>query len=324
MIRMMKSFILLYLVLFTCQLGFAQTEKIILDTDLDSDVDDVGAMAMLHTLEDHGRVEILGVIVTSDDLFAPQCTDAINHYFKRPHIPIGAEKGIELRDFSKYTKAISRAFPHNLTDYKSAENATLLYRRLLAQEADNSVTIVTIGHLTNLMHLLRSAPDGISDFSGLELVRKKVKLWACMGGQFPEGKEANFYRPDPESTQITVKEWPGRVIFSGWEIGNEIITGGEFLKKSLSPKSPVYLGYQLYNDFAGRQSWDQSILLYLISPDSYWELGPKGKALVHKDGSNAWQADENGQQQYLIPKTPPSEVAKIIDALMVGYYREGF
>ncbi|WP_439482484.1 nucleoside hydrolase [Cyclobacterium plantarum] len=320
----MKNLLLSWLCLICCELTFAQTEKVILDTDLDSDVDDVGALAMLHTLEDHERVEILGIIVTSDDLHAPLCADAINHYFERPEIPIGVEKGIALREFSKYTRSISHSFPKRLNKYADAEDATRLYRKLLAKEADSSVTIVTIGHLTNLKHLIQSAPDDISKLSGLELIRKKVKLWACMGGQFPVGKEANFYRPDPESTQITAEQWPGRVIYSGWEIGNEIITGGDYLKKSLKSDSPVYMGYELYNDFSGRQSWDQSILLYLISPDSYWELSPKGMAIVHDDGSNGWKTDKNGQQQYLMPKTPPTEVAKIIDALMVGHYRAGF
>ena len=55
--------------------------KIILDTDIDSGVDDVGALAILHTLADHQVVEILGIIVTSDDQHAVSCTDAINHYF---------------------------------------------------------------------------------------------------------------------------------------------------------------------------------------------------------------------------------------------------
>lgn len=128
----MKSLYLIGLALLCCKLTFAQTEKIILDTDLDSDVDDVGAMAMIHTLEDHERVELLGVIVTSDDPFAPQCADAINHYFNRPDIPIGVEKGIPLNNFSKYTKAISKAFPHRLKGYDDAEDATQLYRKLLA------------------------------------------------------------------------------------------------------------------------------------------------------------------------------------------------
>lgn len=320
----MKTWLSIYLLFLVLGASLAQTQKIILDTDLDSDVDDVGAMAMLHTLEDHERVELLGVIVTSNDLFAPQCADAINHYFNRPDIPIGVEKGIPLKDFSKYTKALSRAFPHRLKAYNEAEDATQLYRRLLAAQPDSSVTIMTIGHLTNLRNLIESNPDAISDLSGMEMVRKKVKLWACMGGQFPEGKEANFYRPDLESTKIAVERWPGSVVYSGWEIGNAIITGGAYLKNSLGPESPVYLGYALYNGFAGRQSWDQSILLYLISPDSYWELSPKGRAVVHEDGSNEWEADKNAQQQYLVKKTPPTEVAKIIDALMVGHYRTGF
>jgi inosine-uridine nucleoside N-ribohydrolase len=300
----MKILYLIGLALLCCTVAFAQSEKIILDTDLDSDVDDVGAMAMLHTLADHGRVEIMGVIVTSDDLFSPQCADAINHYFTRPDIPTGVEKGIQLTNFSKYTKALSNAFPHRLTDYDDAEDATRVYRKLLADQPDSSVTIVTIGHLTNLRHLIQSAPDDISALSGMELVRKKVKLWACMGGQFPEGKEANFYRPDSESTQIVVDNWPGRVVYSGWEIGNEIISGAEYLKKSLSSESPVYQGYKLYNNFAGRKSWDQFILLYVISPYSYWELSPKGKAVVHEDGSNIWEVNNNGLQTISGSKNP--------------------
>jgi hypothetical protein len=65
-------------------------------------------------------------------------------------------------------------------------------------------------------------------------------------------------------------------------------------------------------------------LLYVISPYSYWELSPKGKAVVHEDGSNIWEVNENGLQQYLVRKTLPTEVAKIIDALMVGQFRPGF
>ena len=67
----MKSLFLNCLVLLCCQLTFAQTQKVILDTDLDSDVDDVGAMAMLHTLARHGRVEILGIMCQAVMTFTP-------------------------------------------------------------------------------------------------------------------------------------------------------------------------------------------------------------------------------------------------------------
>lgn len=299
--------------------------KVILDTDIDSDVDDVGALAMLHTLADHRIVEILGIVVTSDDQHAPSCTDAINHHFGRPKLPIGVETGIKLREFSKYTKTISEEFEHDLVAYQDAEDATDLYRRLLSAQPDSSVVIISIGHLTNIRKLMESKPDRHSELSGTELIRKKVKLWSCMGGAYPEGKEANFYRPDPESTRIAVKDWPGEVVFAGWELGNRIITGGDYLKKTVSPESPVWRAYQLYNGFAGRPSWDQASILYAVTADQdYWELKKGGYVRIEADGSNQWVEGNETNQAYLVEKMAPGEVAKIIDALMAGIYRPGY
>lgn len=305
--------------------SYAQSPvKVILDTDIDSDVDDVGALAMLHTLADHQVVEILGVVVTSDDLHAPSCTDAINHYFERPDIPIGVEKGIALREFSKYTKEIRAEFEHDLASYEEAEEAVSLYRRLLSEQPDSSVVIISIGHLTNVRRLMESKPDEHSDLSGMELIRTKVKLWSCMGGMFPEGKEANFYRPDPESTKVAVENWPGEVVFAGWEIGNNIITGGDYLKRSLPTRSPVWRAYQLYNNFAGRPSWDQASILYAVAAESgYWELNDEGHVEVAEDGSNQWISGAPGNHSFLVEKMAPEEIAKVIDALMVGVYPQG-
>lgn len=303
----------------------AQGINVILDTDIDSDVDDVGALAMLHTLADHNRVEILGVIVTSDDPFAPGCTSVINQFFGRPDIPIGVEPGISLNNHSRYTRQLSEEFPGAISDYDEAEDAVQVYRRLLANAQDSSVVLISIGHLTNVARLLDSSPDSYSDLNGVELVAKKVKLWSCMGGHFPEGKEANFYRPDPASTVHSVRNWPGRVVFAGWEIGQEIITGGLFLRNYLPEDSPVWRAYQLYNNFSGRQSWDQASVLYAISPEKdYWQLEENGQVVVAEDGSNTWEQGNTSNQAYLKVNHAPEELAKIIDALMVGVYSDGF
>ena len=300
-----------------------QGVKVILDTDIDSDVDDVGALAMLHTLADHGRIELLGVVVTSDDPYAPACTSALNTYFGRPGLPIGVEPGIALNHHSRYTREISEEYPSSFSDYEQAEDAVAVYRKLLVQSPDSSVVIISIGHLTNIARLLASPADEISPLQGKELVARKVKLWSCMGGHFPEGKEANFYRPDPASTVNSIANWPGKVVFAGWEIGQEIITGGLFLKQYLSEKSPVWRAYQLYNNFSGRQSWDQVAVLYAVSPD-YWNLESGGRVVVADDGSNVWEEGEDSGQAYLKVSHSPEELAKIIDALMVGVYSEGF
>ena len=77
--------------------------SVIFDTDLDSDVDDVGALAVLHALVNNGEAKILAVIVTSYDMYSPLCADAINTYLRRPDIPIGVNKKTRLRSFSRYT-----------------------------------------------------------------------------------------------------------------------------------------------------------------------------------------------------------------------------
>src|SRR5688572_29562092 len=143
---MKKAFLLLYLVFLFSRVGLAQY-KVILDADIDSDVDDVEALAMVHTLADQKKIDFLGVIVTSDDPYAALCTDAINNYFNRPRLPIGVLKNQEqLKNHSRYTRHIAAEFPHRLKSHDKAKDATAVYRKLLAKSPDSSVLIITIGH----------------------------------------------------------------------------------------------------------------------------------------------------------------------------------
>jgi inosine-uridine nucleoside N-ribohydrolase len=320
----------IFITLFLCFLqiaGFTQV-RIILDTDIDSDVDDVEAVAMVHALADQKKVNLLGVIVTSDDPYAPLCVSAINKYFGRPKVPIGFLKNqreIIHRERYKYTKQISEEFPHGLKSHEKAEDAVLLYRKLLSKSPDSSVVIVTIGHLSSLQNLLKSGADKISSLSGKELVEKKVAKWLCMGGLFPAGKEANFFNPDPLSTVYCLQHWNKPVTFAGWEIGKNVITGGQYLKDKIPVKSPVYRAYQLYNNFAGRSSWDQiAIFLLLDVSKKYFDTVKVGYCEVKVDGSNKWMTDKDSPyQEYLVfkPNADQKELAKVIDDMVLNIAR---
>jgi hypothetical protein len=101
---------------------------VILDTDIDSDVDDVEAVAMVHALADQKKIKLLGIIVTSDDPYAPLCVSALNKHFGRPRLPIGIfEKSEEIihREGYRYTKQISEEFPRRLRSY---ERPKMLFR----------------------------------------------------------------------------------------------------------------------------------------------------------------------------------------------------
>lgn len=292
--------------------------SVILDTDMDSDVDDVGALAMLHAYERAGKARILGVIVTSDETYSAACTDAINTYFGRGNLPIGVSQRDSLIAFSRYTRQLAAEFPNGISAGKKAEDGTVLYRRLLAGEPDNSVVIITIGPLTSLSRLLDSQPDSISPLSGQALVKQKVKSWSCMGGHFPQGKEANFYRPDPASTVNCLSKWELPVTFAGWEAGNQVVTGGAGFKSRCNPSNPIYRAYELYNGFEGRASWDQLAVLEAVEGESvYFSVDRTGHCWVAPDGSNEWRQPPNGIHGYLTINTSPEKIRDSIEELML-------
>merc|ERR1719468_581174 len=72
--------------------------NIILDTDMDFDVDDVGALCAAHGLAQLGEVEILAVVHNVGYPKAIGAVSVINHYYGRDDIRLGAFKG----DFGDY------------------------------------------------------------------------------------------------------------------------------------------------------------------------------------------------------------------------------
>src|SRR4051812_34212586 len=67
--------------------------RIIFDTDMETDCDDAGALAVLHALADLGECEILATVVSVRDPASAATVDAINRHYHRPALPIGMVKG---------------------------------------------------------------------------------------------------------------------------------------------------------------------------------------------------------------------------------------
>lgn len=303
------------------EIPYNDSPKVIFDTDLDSDVDDVGALAMLLNLHRARLIELTAIIVTSDDPYAPVCAAAICRYYGFEDIPVGFLRGQpELRNHSRYTRQIAEEFPSRLASWEDAEEAVSLYRKVLAQHQGKRMNIVTVGHLTSLQRLLQSPADDICTMDGATLLRENSARWICMGGHFPEGKEANFYRPDPRSTVYCVNHWGNEVIFCGWEAGNPVITGGSWLKETLPESHPVYRGYALFNDFAGRQSWDQIAVLMLLDAGKQFFTFAEGECIVAPDGSNTWRYSTPGRHRHaaIRPSVGPDQIGRYIDRLMAG------
>jgi inosine-uridine nucleoside N-ribohydrolase len=292
---------------------------LIFDTDIMGDVDDVGAVAVLHALANRGEAKILAMGVCVKNPWSPLCLDALNTYFGCPDVPLGVVKGPAHSRASRYAQEIAQEFPHALKSAADAPDAALLYRKVLAKQPDRSVVMVSVGQLTNFRNLLKTSPDQHSDLDGRKLAKRKVRVWVCMGGRFPEGREANFINDGPAAA-YAVAHWPTPIIFGGWEIGNEILTGARL--KEAPAGTPVRRAYELYNGLNNRQSWDQTAVLYAVRGlggglADFWEVCSKGHLQVNEDGSNVWRDSPDKGHSYLVKKMRPEKIATIIEELML-------
>jgi inosine-uridine nucleoside N-ribohydrolase len=296
--------------------------NVILDTDFGPDYDDVGAVAFLHAAADSGLVNILATVLSNRHILSAPALQTVNEYFKRPHLPVGAPKndGVNIGSWENWLDTVCLRYPCMIKSTDEVPDAVEIYRKVLADSEDNSVTIVTIGFLTNLHNLLKSLPDQYSDLIGIELVRRKVKSWIAMGGEFPEGHETNI-RGDSKASGYVIKHWPTTIIFSGAEVGRHIKTGAGLINDTSINNSPVKDIYSLVmnrieRDKDGRSSYDQTAVMYAVyGCGNFFDL-ERGRFIVKDQGYNTWEKASDGIHYRLILKSSVSQIAEFIEKRM--------
>lgn len=306
-------------------------KKVIFDTDFGGDADDLGALTMLHTLQTQGHSELIAVMCWSTEEFAVSGIDAVNIFYGRPDIPIGVRKDGKFHEPWNHSKPITEELAFD-ESYDSAEEAVSLYRKLLSDAEDNSITIITVGPLANIKNLLESQADSNSPLTGMELINQKVAEVVIMGGQYPEGEwEWNFNGNMEGVTKFVIEnlqEVP--VTFLGYEVGLVIKTGEVF--NELDTSHPLYIGYKHFSEFApwikehyqGRildnSSYDQTAVLYAVQGGigDYWERVENGYNKADEGGGNVWVEGERTNHSYLRLLKDPEEMATLLENLMIG------
>ena len=275
--------------------------RVILETDMTFDVDDVGALAVLHALADNGQAEILAVNFNEVHPSGAAAIDAINTFYGRGDIPIGAYPGdLPNPDKSRYLDHLAR-FPHT-TDADNAAAAVDVYRRVLARQPDQSVTIVSVGFLNNLSDLLEDDAD---------LVRAKVARLVVMGGRHNDG--FNLVRHDlVETSQTVFEHWPTPLAIS--DHGGRLRTGATLA--SSPAENPVREAYYRWfgNAFKGRSSWDQVAVLYGVLGPGVW-FADVATGTASLPNGYRWELTA-GFRTYVASRRPDEELAALIERLM--------
>jgi inosine-uridine nucleoside N-ribohydrolase len=177
-----------------------------------------------------------------------------------------------------------------------------------------------VGFLTNMANLLESGADNISPMTGKELIEKKVKLLVSMAGRFPSGKEFNIYI-DSVSSKKVFENWPGKIIFTGFEIGSKIFTGLRLINSDVQ-NSPVKDVFKISmaispEDKNGRMSWDETaVLIGVYGTEGFFDT-VRGKIIINEDGSNGWQDASDGKHFYVKMKRPVNEITTFIEDRMM-------
>jgi inosine-uridine nucleoside N-ribohydrolase len=309
--------------------------RIVFDTDFGGDADDLGALAMLHNFHNRGECELLAVMLWNTEEYAVPAVDAVNRYYGNPGIPIGTRSRESHRTEWQHTKPIADVLPNELT-INDVPLAVNLYRKILAEQEDQSVVVVTTGPLANIKNLIESEPDDYSPLTGKELIEKKVKKFSIMGGQFPEGSnEWNFNGNMPGVTRFVLENLTVPLVFSGFEIGVQIKTGPRLTEAG--EDSPLYIGYKYFSvnapwmieyyregKITPNSTYDQTSVLYAVrgGVGKYWEKIEDGICVADDTGGNYWKKveDEHTNHAYLVLRKTPEEMADIIYSYMLDIF----
>ena len=301
----------------------AHAARVIFETDMGNDIDDALALDMLYKYADQGKVELLAVNSNKDNEYSVRYIDILNTWYGYPKIPIGkVVKGIDSEHDSKnYAQSASEyrvdgepAFKGSLTDYSKVPDAAQLYRQILAQQPDSSVTIISVGFSTNIARLLHTPADEFSELSGKELVARKVKLLSMMAGNFEVKRFAEYnVEKDIKAASTIFEEWPTPIVASPWEVGNNILYPATSIQNDFNwaAHHPVVVAYKSYLPMPyDRPTWDLTSVLYVVEgSEAFFTRSKQGTIKVDDRGITNFSEDPAGRHQYL--KVTPQQAARV-------------
>jgi purine nucleosidase len=293
---------------------------LIVDTDIFTNADDVGALASAFALQLAGEAKVLAITVntrTSRPVVATdswKCVAAIDSFYGFSQVPIGTDMPNNGGDSgSPYVGQCAQLAPASTP---APQSAVTVMRQTLASQPNGSVVIACTGYEENLANLLQSPADSLGP-NGATLVAQKVRMLVAMGGTYPSdsnGPENNF-AGDPGSAQYVSAHWPTKIVWTGSEVGNAVTTG-QTISSAHPANSPVRVAFEAY---AGANqsihSFDMSAVYHAVRPTDpvLSETGP-GTNSIDGNGNDTFTSG-SGNQFYL-SLSDPAALERSIEALL--------
>ncbi len=185
--RILPAFMAMLFFLSSCKMAPDDSTPLIFDTDWWTDVDDACAIRMLIKADQAGEIDLQGICLSAVCPTSYESIGKFLHFEGRDDIPIGADKeAVDFPGVSSFHPLLCGQDGPMIKEGDVLDCADF-YRSLLSK-ARRPVDIVAVGFPNTLSRLLESAPDGYSDLTGKDLVKKKVRHLYLMAGQYPSGR----------------------------------------------------------------------------------------------------------------------------------------
>lgn len=251
--------------------------KVIVDTDIGNDCDDIGALSVLGNAYKQNKVNVLAVTVCNQYLAAYHTTDIMLEQYgidcpmgmADNNQPVHSDWG---GDYANQVDLGWKA--RSEKDWSRIQSATRVLRKTLAKNKHGKIKLITLGMLNNIANLLDSGPDDISKKTGRELFEENISEVVLMGGRFDNEmstyQEFNI-KEAPEAAEKVINTTSVPKTFCGWEVGNVVKTGQTFYD---NPETPQCVAYQTYNKGQLRESWDPLTMYVALTGDGkYSDMG---------------------------------------------------
>lgn len=190
-------------------------KKIIVDTDIGSDIDDAFALAYLLSRDD---VEILGITTVSGlpELRAQLADNICSSYGKNIPIYVGSEKSLsgEIRQ-PRLTKAQTAVAESNKRKF-SKEDIAVDFMKSTIENNPNSITLVCMGQLTNVASLFSRYPH----------IPNLLKEMVIMGGRYEENEFCDIAKWGETEWNILCDIDAAKIVFEN-DVKNSIVVGVE-------------------------------------------------------------------------------------------------
>lgn len=305
----------------------AETAKrVIFDNDMGSSADDLFAIQLLHRYMDEGRCRMIGVVCDRMGDSNVAMIDLLNNYYGHPDIPIGKERGYAQRPHvyihycaqtgdSSILGNNKNGYKRSYSDISRVPDGCALYRRLLADAPDHSVSIVAVGFMTTLSHLLNSVPDDISPLSGVDLVAKKVNTLYCMGSKFYRGCDGipvkvgyNFDMKDGKKkrdytfadTVFRLMPRTVKIVLSPSQVGDTVdYPIDSVLADIKEPSHPIRQIYSRFTITEGQRMWDVLPVIHCVEGETLFRLSEPGNVFIDvKNGTMVFRPSPDGNVRF--------------------------